>query len=529
MKRKSSILTLILLVVLFALYQLNACSSAAGSRDNEGYTELSQLEGKKIGIQVGTGCDDTAFKKLKQAEIIQYSTKYDLINALFSGRIDAFIMDEPMIEYLSRTNPQLTYIADPLDVFDYAYMFSERPDSKQLCARMSAFIKKLKEDGTLAQLEKKWYETDDGPKTMPDITALSAENGVLKMATDPTSAPMEYISTDQSSSLGIQGIQADIIGYDIEIAILFCEEYGYGLEISTVSADALLAAVGSGAVDFAGSYICVMPERKEAVLYSEPNFSCNSVMCVLDPQSQKAETSIITRFFEKFHSTFIRENRWLLFVQGILTTMLITVLSVIFGTAAGYFMYRFSRYGSPLLHKLVKWLVWLVEGIPLVVLLMILYYMVFKALPVSGIIIGIFCFAPSFAATVYDLLMMGTGTVSKGQYEAAYSLGYREIETFHRIILPQALPVMLPSFNGAVKELLKGTSIVGYIAVQDLTMMGDIIRGRTYDAVFPLAAVAIIYFLLEMLTDAVLKRIEDAYDPRKSGGSPLLKGVNRHD
>lgn len=138
MKNRFRILTLLmgvlLLVMIMPLFGRNSGSGQTG------YTELSQLEGKTIGIQVGTGCDDTVFNKLEKADVIQYSTKYDLINALYAGKIEAFVMDEPIIQYLMRTHPRLTYINDPLDVFDYAYMFSDRNSSLQLWEQLSAYI-----------------------------------------------------------------------------------------------------------------------------------------------------------------------------------------------------------------------------------------------------------------------------------------------------------------------------------------------------------------------------------------------------
>ena len=105
----------------------------------------------------------------------------------------------------------------------------------------------------------------------------------------------------------------------------------------------------------------------------------------------------------------------------------------------------------------------------------------------------------------------------------------RDLRTFFSIILPQAAPHFLPSFKGEVVSLVKATAIVGYVAVQDLTRMGDIVRGRTYEAFFPLIAVAVIYFVLGGILRLVIGRIENMADPKKKDREAILKGVRRRD
>jgi polar amino acid transport system substrate-binding protein len=172
---------------------------------------------------------------------------------------------------------------------------------------------------------------------------------------------------------------------------------------------------------------------------------------------------------------------------------------------------------------------WLVQGMPGVVLLMILFYVIFGSVSISGIIVAVIGFTLTFGASVYGLLKMGVGAVDYGQYEAAYALGYSNIRTFFRIILPQAIPHVMDAYKGEIIILLKGTAIVGYIAVQDLTKMGDIVRSRTYEAFFPLIAVTVIYFVLEMLLGMFVRRIKINIDPKRRSREAILKGVNTND
>jgi polar amino acid transport system substrate-binding protein len=168
---------------------------------------------------------------------------------------------------------------------------------------------------------------------------------------------------------------------------------------------------------------------------------------------------------------------------------------------------------------------WLIQGMPGVVLLMILYYVVFGSFSIGGVAVSVVGFTLTFGTTVFGLLKMGVGAVDEGQREAAYALGYSNRKTFFSIILPQALPHIIAPYKGEVVNLIKATSIVGYIAVQDLTKMGDIVHSRTYEAFFPLIAITIIYFALEGLLGLIVSRIAITFDPKRRTKDKILKGV----
>ena len=160
---------------------------------------------------------------------------------------------------------------------------------------------------------------------------------------------------------------------------------------------------------------------------------------------------------------------------------------------------------------------------------MILYYVIFGSVSISGVVVAVIGFTFTFGSSVFGLLKMGVGAVDIGQYEAAYALGYSNRRTFFKIILPQALPHVLPAYRGEIVSLIKATAIVGYIAVQDLTKMGDIVRSRTYEAFFPLIAVTIIYFVLEELVGLLVSRITINFDPKRRKAEKILKGVKIDD
>jgi polar amino acid transport system substrate-binding protein len=110
----------------------------------------------------------------------------------------------------------------------------------------------------------------------------------------------------------------------------------------------------------------------------------------------------------------------------------------------------------------------------------------------------------NMAAYVSEMLRTSIQGIDRGQTEAGLALGYTRRQTFFRIVLPQVVKSVMPVYQGEVVSLLKGTSIVGYIAVADMTRASDLIRSRTFDAFFPIIVTAIIYFLMAWLIGLLL-------------------------
>ena len=488
------------------------------------FTSLDQLNGMRIGIQTGTVYDSMVAERLPEAEISYYNGKTDLVAALSGKKIEAFPVDEPVAELLMRENARLTVLSEYLDQFDFAFAFPRNEAGEALRNQFNSFLANLP-DEKLDELKFKWFGENEELKTMPDVTELKAQNGTLRLATESTYEPFEYVRDGK------------VVGYDMELAAMFCEACGYGLDIVDMNFDAVLPAIQTGKCDFAASGISITPERAETTLFSEPNFSGGAVMVVLKAEEAvtaasgegQTQDSAWADLASSFDKTFIRENRWLLFLEGIGTTMLITLLSILFGTALGFLVFMLCRNGNPFANGVTRFSVWLVTGTPMVVLMMILYYIIFGSVAISGIAVAVIGFTLTFGAAVYGLLGMGVGTIDRGQYEAAYALGHSSRHTFFRIILPQAIPHVLPAYQGEIVSLIKATAIVGYIAVQDLTKMGDIVRSRTYEAFFPLIAITVIYFVLEGLFSFAVSRIRIGFDPRKRSRDQILKGVNSHD
>lgn len=481
-----------------------------------GYGSVDELAGKRIGVVTGTIHDSLAAKRLPTAQIVYFNTIADMLDALKAGKIDAMVRPQSGALFISYEDKSITWLDEHLTDADVSFAFPKTEDGAALRERFSVYIRELRESGELETLREKWFGEDESVKTMLDISALPATNGMLRLAATGTQMPFNYVRDNV------------IVGFEIELAARFCEENGFALQVEQMNFDGVLASVQAGKCDFACACLAATEERKESVDFSEPHFAESVVFVVLDSTAGKQE-SFLDGVRASFEKTFIRENRWQLFVEGIGTTMLITVLSILFGTALGFGVFMLCRNGNPVANALTRFCVWLVQGMPVVVLLMILYYVIFGKIAISGTAVSVIGFTLVFGAAVYGMLKAGVGAIDRGQTEAAYALGYSDHKAFFRVVLPQAIPHFLPSYKGQITALIKATAVVGYVAVQDLTKMGDIVRSRTYEAFFPLIAVAVIYFVLAAILTFLVNKVEVRIDPRKRSRKELLKGVRTDD
>lgn len=224
-----------------------------------------------------------------------------------------------------------------------------------------------------------------------------------------------------------------------------------------------------------------------------------------------------------FRKTFITDDRWLQLLKGLGVTLEIAFFAVILGVVFGFLIAIVrSSYDKLLLGKkcrtfgdfLLKFFngvcnvyITIIRGTPVVVQLMIMYYIVFSSAR-NGIIAAIISFGINSGAYVAEIVRSGIMSIDQGQLEAGRSLGFNYPKTMLYIIIPQAFKNVLPALGNEFIVLLKETSVAGYVALKDITYVGNLIRSRTYEAFFPLITVAIIYLVIVMIFSYLLKLLE---------------------
>lgn len=235
------------------------------------------------------------------------------------------------------------------------------------------------------------------------------------------------------------------------------------------------------------------------------------------------EKSFWTHLAENFVKTFITDNRWLQLLQGLGVTLLITVVAILIGVVLGFLLaavrstydmtlqgrkcYKFTDYLLKFLNGLCNFYITIIRGTPVVIQLMIMYFIIFSNWR-SGVFPAMLSFGLNSAAYVAEIVRSGIMSIDRGQFEASRSLGFNYTSTMFHIILPQAIKNILPALGNEFIVLLKETSVAGYAAVQDLTYIGNLIRSRTYEAFFPLITVALVYLIIVLILSYLLKLLE---------------------
>jgi polar amino acid transport system substrate-binding protein len=300
------------------------------------------------------------------------------------------------------------------------------------------------------------------------------------------------------------------------------------LDIVTMDFSGIIPSIVSGKIDIA-FYLSYTKERAKSIQFLTPMTTdgCVAIVKNKDYQGSRSGGTFLTSWFRSlknsFVRTFITESRYKLILQGLITTIEISVLSVLFGSIFGTLICIMRRSRVKLLSALANVYIRLIQGVPIILILMILYYILFANVDINPVFVAVAGFSINFAAYASEIFRTAIDATDKGQLEAAYALGFSKLKSFKKVILPQALRYIIPIFKGEFISMVKMTSVVGYIAIQDLTKMSDIIRSRTFDAFFPLFATAFIYFIITYLFIFALGRIEQHIDPKRR--KRVVKGI----
>ena len=470
------------------------------------YQTLDELAGKRFAYVNGSVYNQAVQKRIDGTSEEFYPSLAECVAAVEADKDDAAVQLSYCCQLAVNRRPgTVTLLPEPVAKVSEGFFF---PRGSDLTAKFNDIIKRFSEDGTLKKLEDKWVAADESGKTLP-AQDWNAPNGTLKFATSGVIEPFSYVG---------EGGQPK--GYDVELALLIARELGYHLDVSTIPMDSIFAAVDTGKADFGGT-LTNTPERAAICDFSEPVMPTTISVIV---KSKEASSS--AGFFEKiassFQKTFIEEDRWMLILSGLGVTILISVCSGLLGLLLGYGIVLARRSGIRWVGKLVDAFQALISRIPLVVVLMLLYYVVFGSIDIAGEIVAIIAFTLAFGATSGTTMWTAVTGVDPIQEETGLALGYTRRQVFFKIIFPQARQQFTPQLMGQFISLVKDTAIVGFIAVQDLTRASDLIRARTMDAFFPLISTAVIYFLFCLLLAWVLgkiaARIDIANRPRKIEG-----------
>ena len=216
---------------------------------------------------------------------------------------------------------------------------------------------------------------------------------------------------------------------------------------------------------------------------------------------------------EMIYKTLILDDRYKYILEGLLNTVVMAFFAVIIGIILGLIVsiirndYEVNK-KHKILNFISKMYVEIIRGTPVILQLMIIYYVIFKSVNINIILVGIIAFGINSGAYVSEIIRSGIKSIDKGQMEAGLSLGLKYKQVMKLIVLPEAFKNILPSLGNEFITLLKETSVGAYIGIIELTKSGDIIASRTYDYFFPLIIVALVYLILTLSLSKLVNVME---------------------
>lgn len=451
-------------------------------------TTIEDLNGKVVGTLTGSSFEiDMAGNSYFR--IVRQPTLPDLIASLHKGRIDAILYDEVSLSdsLLRKNGIKIAFRTEK----SYPCAFACAKSNIDLVNKFNEFLSKLKASGELLEITGKWMEAIDYAKVPMPETSDSLPGEPIVVGTYYTTAPISYM------------IGHDWYGFEIEILNRFGEYIGRPVEYRLFDFSALVPALQSGSIDIAGGMLFATQERQRLLALTDTYYYGYGAYFIVDKSAEKGRSVPgMSDIKGSVNSNLLVENRWLFLAKGLWVTIEITLLSLLFGSMLGIGLLAMRKSHRKWMNKTAKIYSSILKGIPLVVLLMILFYIVLVG--VNSVAVAVVAFSMTFASTFASMMDNAITAIGENTYKAGLALGFTPTQILRYITGPQALKDILPQYKSEAVSLIKNTSVVGYLAIQDLTRACDMIRARTFEAVFPLLFITIIYFILAWLMGKLL-------------------------
>jgi len=371
----------------------------------------------------------------------------------------------------------------------------------ELCEKFNAFLKEFRESGELDYLGYRWFGPVDSLHRLDDSVRLPTDGRKMIIAVSVARYPYTYFTESGPS------------GYQVDLMNHFSEWSGIVIEYKSMDYTAITQAMALKQIDCTMIPFDKTEEREKVVLFSDPYITdCGTIVGRISgdikrpPIWQRVKTSVV--------DNLIVENRWVMMARGLWQTVLISFWSIIMATITGALLCAMHLSRRRWVARLSNIIVELVRGLPLMIILMIIFYVIFSSDDDKPLTMTVTAFAIYFGAYFSESFRTGIISIDIGQKEASLALGMKPAAAFMRIVLPQALLRIIPVYKGLVSTLIKSTSIVGYVAVIDITKASEHIRSLTHDAFFPLILSAAIYLLLSWLANMSLDAIERKITPK---------------
>lgn len=495
--RKASRLFQKLLPFLFVFllcFGFSGCGDAREKHQAPDTLEGFHEEGVTVGVIDGYLFEEVVDSTLPYATKIVFPDRESAYRALLSGQVDGVADDDATIRAMMRSTDAFSIVDGALFPSDYAFVFPKNQKGEQMAAEMSSLIQSMKENGTLAALDEKWFGEDISVKVSEDATTLPDVNGTMTIAFDPDSIPFCYLSAGQPT------------GYEIDLLIAFCREYGYKPVFKDTSFQDMLSGTAYGTYDAGCGGITVTDERAEDHVFGAPHYSGGITLCIRSGEAVATDDTAENDLARHFRMAFLEDRRYLIFLTGILFTVAITGLSAFFGMPLAVLFFYLSNRTPILVRQITKGFLWVLQGIPAVMLIMMLFYTWYRDMYGGGFLCAVVSFTILFATEWQRVITRYGKEVAAGRLLRDYRTEAIGTKAFFKVLHKKRGAVLREDFGERLCLLLKASSLVGYISVTDMTGAFERIRMESFETMLPLLCTTIVYFVLIKLICLVFRK-----------------------
>ncbi len=488
------------LVILFLFMSLLITSCGKNRIDVSDFSSVQEYNRKEVIVGTADGYIFTAsaLKALPDAQIKVFDSRENVYKALRSGDIDAVVDDEAIIRAIMRSDKNVKITEDYIEPSDYGFIFPKNDKGRKLSEDFSRYLSDMEKSAELKALDAKWFGSSTANKTSDEIENLPGTNGVLRLAFDSSNVPFAYYSAGNA------------VGYDIDLAIGFCREYGYGLVVSEVGFTEMLDGVADETYDVGCGAITITDSRKELYNFSAPSYVGGISLC-----SYRIETSgggvagnnngFWDNAARSFYNAFVEGARYKQFFNGILVTIIISMASALLGTFLGVLLYVLRVRGHFIIGLIIRFLTWIIYGIPALLIIIALYYRYYSTFYYGGVVASVIGFTIAFAVEIYRLIRDHAEKLDDGRFEKNYRLYFSDSKRFFKELFSRSEEGLLLDYRERIVTLIKSTAVVGYVSAYDMAKTFDVIRTESFEVAVPLFVTMFAYFILIRIIAGIIK------------------------
>ncbi len=485
--------------IISVITSLVVISSCSNSEERFYPHSLDDLRDVNLCVMEGSFQADYAEKNLKPqgVKLDYYPSFADCLMAVSMNQADAFLGSDihTYNDAFRATDLEIAFVVPQLQ---FPTSYGVHKNNIELLNDLDSYIDSCETEGVLNEVRNRWFDAKNTDYhdcvVYPPVSEFNRQNGEpLIVGISGAKQPAEVL------------INNEWTGYEIELLQRYAESRGKSLKVMVFDFHNLIPALQSNTVDVIAATLTVTPERQEKINFTK---EINKLEAVVIVKGDKVgQESFKDKVASSFYSSLVKENRWKLIMQGLQTTLIITLISLLLGVLIGGLICWMRMSNAIVLNKIASFYLYFMRNIPMLVFLMLMFYVFLAKTGLIPVIIAIIAFGMNSAAFISEIFRTGIMSVNNGQIEAGRGLGCSKLMTYRYIVIPQAIKHIVPIFKNECISLLKGTSIVGYISIVDLTKASDLIRSSSFEAFFPLIIITLIYFLLSTLLTWIIEKL----------------------